>query len=800
MSGLIFFAVSGGSRLARVLFVALVVVMFTLVVPSSAGAAATPPQIVGAALAPHLPIDIEGNAGFTAANGVVSGTGTAGDPYLIAGWSIGSASPLGIQIRNTDAHALLRDLEVTATSAAALYLYNVANVTLDNVTASVNNGDGIRFESSRSILVDRSQLIGNRIGLVILNSADAVVRNSTFAVNVGDGAVLSGSPNVTLVANRFSYNGFGGGAHGIDLAFTTDDVVVGNQFVANGIYLDGDALAYFDSHTISADNLIGGLPVLYERDCNGLGLTGMDLGELLLVGCFHARISNLTAGGGDVGLLIAFANDAIVGPGVVISDASLGIEVTQSVNVQILNASVLDTATGIQVDASAGIRISGTEASAPFSAAGPYDGLSIRSSDLVNASQNILRHRRNAIAVVDSGNVTLSNNVAALSVMGLNASTSRDLVVTGNRFAQDTRGMRLVNLTNGTFRGNTFLAILAQTVNVSGSSGLHFTGNGFASAQTLAYDGQGPSDSWDGGYPAGGNYWGDYHGLDQMHGPGQNLSGPDGFGDTPYGFDMNATDHYPRMVAPVTSDLPPDALLLVAPAVGTVLTSFRVTANLSSDFEDPLAALLVRWSWDAGATWTPWMVGKSALHRFDSTGVKTIVLQVRDTAGLTDTWSAEVRVDPKPDRLPPAILFNPPTAVEVGRPIPVVVNITDDSGIANATLLYRGVDGGAFHALTLQIENNRANFTTTIPAQPRAGMVEVVIYANDTWANVARAPVGAPNTIQVVDTTTPLYLGLTLAAGLVIAVAVVAVILWRRRQRRVSEPPRDGPARPPGNP
>jgi hypothetical protein len=36
-------------------------------------------------LTSHDPIYINGNSGFTAANGVVAGSGTAGDPYIIEG-------------------------------------------------------------------------------------------------------------------------------------------------------------------------------------------------------------------------------------------------------------------------------------------------------------------------------------------------------------------------------------------------------------------------------------------------------------------------------------------------------------------------------------------------------------------------------------------------------------------------------------------------------------------------------------------------------------------------------------------
>jgi nitrous oxidase accessory protein NosD len=40
--------------------------------------------------------------------------------------------------------------------------------------------------------------------------------------------------------------------------------------------------------------------------------------------------------------------------------------------------------------------------------------------------------------------------------------------------------------------------------------------------------------SWDVGYPRGGNYFSDYKGSDNCSGPYQNETGSDGLGDTPY--------------------------------------------------------------------------------------------------------------------------------------------------------------------------------------------------------------------------------------------------------------------------
>jgi parallel beta-helix repeat protein len=55
------------------------------------------------------------------------------------------------------------------------------------------------------------------------------------------------------------------------------------------------------------------------------------------------------------------------------------------------------------------------------------------------------------------------------------------------------------------------------------------------------------TNSWDNGYPSGGNYWSDYNGSDVYSGPYQNETGYDWIGDTPYTIDQNNTDRYPLM-------------------------------------------------------------------------------------------------------------------------------------------------------------------------------------------------------------------------------------------------------------
>ena len=97
-----------------------------------------------------------------------------------------------------------------------------------------------------------------------------------------------------------------------------------------------------------------------------------------------------------------------------------------------------------------------------------------------------------------------------------------------------------------------------------------------------AYD-KNPS-TWDDGYPSGGNFWDDYTGMDNFQGPGQNISGSDGIGDTPYTNIVGAdnTDNYPLM-DPMKDDIPP---VTTAELAGAYISGWYV-----SDVEITLTAV-----------------------------------------------------------------------------------------------------------------------------------------------------------------------------------------------------------------
>ncbi len=101
--------------------------------------------------------------------------------------------------------------------------------------------------------------------------------------------------------------------------------------------------------------------------------------------------------------------------------------------------------------------------------------------------------------------------------------------------------------------GNILNSIYGNTIANNSAEGIicEFSNNKFYHNNLInnhpnAYDNG--SNIWDNGYPSGGNYWDDYFGVDNYHGPNQNIPGPDGIGDTPYDLPCEyAIDWYPLM-------------------------------------------------------------------------------------------------------------------------------------------------------------------------------------------------------------------------------------------------------------
>jgi len=162
-------------------------------------------------------------------------------------------------------------------------------------------------------------------------------------------------------------------------------------------------------------------------------------------------------------------------------------------------------------------------------------------------SNNIITNNGDGIRILYSHGNTISNNVLKnnpYTALGFDASYSN--TVTGNTISNNYIGVGAgIPSYNNVFSGN----VITQNsygflLAMYNSKFFHnnIIGNGVQAAFYGVY-----VNTWNNGYPSGGNYWSNYAGVDNYRGATQNKRGSDGIGDTPYVIDAQNKDSFPLM-------------------------------------------------------------------------------------------------------------------------------------------------------------------------------------------------------------------------------------------------------------
>jgi parallel beta-helix repeat protein len=143
-------------------------------------------------------------------------------------------------------------------------------------------------------------------------------------------------------------------------------------------------------------------------------------------------------------------------------------------------------------------------------------------------------------------NTVIGNNVENNIGWGISSWRAHSFI-SENKVVNNTDGGMCLEASYNTAIGNTVMnnpVGIYLYYNDGGDNIIYH--NNFAN-NTLQFESDGYPNTWDNGYPSGGNYWSDYTGTDLYEGPYQNMTGSDGIGDTPYAIDSNNQDNYPLM-------------------------------------------------------------------------------------------------------------------------------------------------------------------------------------------------------------------------------------------------------------
>ncbi len=180
-------------------------------------------------LQPHQPVFIDGNNEFTPANGVVAGSGTASDPYVIQGWQF-TLNYLyynlrgTIDIRNTTAYFIIQTIRVSPAKASD---QNSLSLSLRNVTNAVIRDS--RFSSISS-------------NIIVANSSRVLIEDNGFSSDIWIGSVgdININSNITIRGNSFGGLGPYGGVALAGFAYTYRNILIyHNNFYGADILYPG---------------------------------------------------------------------------------------------------------------------------------------------------------------------------------------------------------------------------------------------------------------------------------------------------------------------------------------------------------------------------------------------------------------------------------------------------------------------------------------------------------------------------------------------------------------------------------
>lgn len=234
-------------------------------------------------LTPHIPIDIDGDESFLlppAINGVVGGSGTAEDPFVVGGWEIVPVLGHGIRISNTTAHVVITLNHVRngailpCVTTDNTFKHCLPRPCLDDPGAVCPEQVGIEIRNASNVSISHNRLVANTIGVLVEDSVQvSAVRNhmnrprdadplSTALHAAEDGfAGIEDLEESAVQVVRFPYEEFAGivAKRTFGLTVVENDIVGSSAVTSIGIAVeDAEAVMYGNTlanHTYAVNAL-----------------------------------------------------------------------------------------------------------------------------------------------------------------------------------------------------------------------------------------------------------------------------------------------------------------------------------------------------------------------------------------------------------------------------------------------------------------------------------------------------------------------------------------------------------------
>jgi parallel beta-helix repeat protein len=432
----------------------------------------------------------------------------------------------------------------------------------NNITA--NNYYGIYLDDSSSF----NSMSGNDItnnsedGIVLYDSSNYnsmsgnnITNNSYYGIRLG-----SSSNYNSIIGNNITNNWPAGILLHDSSSFNS---IIGNNITNNSDYciwlydsknnsingnkLTDGGLAVWDSYSNSVENnTVNGRPLVYLEGVADYSVD--DAGQVVLVRCDRIRVEDLNLSRTSNGVQLWETNNSIISGNKITANTVYGVELFSSSNNSMSGNDITNNSgNGISLDSSSNHN-------------------SINRNNITNNSVwGILLSDSSSFNSINGNNIT--NN--SWDGIWLYSSSNYNSIIGNNITNNSDYGVGLYDSSNyNSIIGNNITNNGFYGVYLDSSSNNKFYHNNFIYNGVQVYS-EDSANVWDDGYPSGGNYWSDYFGVDIKSGPGQDLPGSDGIGDTPYVIDANNVDHYPLMSTYGAPPLPTYTLTITTTVGGT---------------------------------------------------------------------------------------------------------------------------------------------------------------------------------------------------------------------------------------
>lgn len=468
-----------------------------------------------------------------------------------------------------------------------------------NETETVQVTNGVYYEH---VIVNKSiSLIGDDWKTTIVDGEGngEVIRVVANSVRITGFTVRNGGVSGISISNSYSQNisgnliSVGGIGTGIDLKNSSHSVLVGNNVTACGLAVRllgsddnvilrnslrdnyGQAISLYDSeNNMVTYNSVGFNPAygIYLEESRNTTVSGNNITDVcegihlnLSSNCAVAE-NNITRTS-PYGIILDHSNDTLIRENIIAHDNSEAMVLNYSDGNIVDRNRIIGNKWGVLVFKSSRNIFTGNYMDQNwFGSLRVYGfGLSdfLNTADFSNTVNGkpvyywVNQHDREVpsdagcVVIINSTEIRVRNLNLTGNYNGILLAFSNHTSLNNLRLSNNFHGLWLWRSNENTITDCT----LKDNVNalyMRESNNNLIYGNNFVNEQEP--DVTGTHNSWDGGYPEGGNYWSHNVGSDNFEGISQNVTGSDGLNDRPYMIDSDNQDRYPLMSAIVSLD------------------------------------------------------------------------------------------------------------------------------------------------------------------------------------------------------------------------------------------------------